>query len=195
MHRSFCSAPDGRSQLQDSDATLASNRREGGSSGNFAVGYSDRLRAAALAATAMLCIATVPGAVRSVAAEDSLQFKNAFDGSTLDVRPKAGEQLTPAVQAFHASGRNPYRDDPTALAAGKKLYETWCQSCHMPDGSGRMGPSLIGDSYTYEQVATDKGMFEVVFGGAGGAMQAFGKRMGQDDILQIIAYVRSLKRK
>ncbi len=37
-------------------------------------------------------------------------------------------------------------------------------------------------------------MFEVVFGGAGGAMQAFGKRMSQDDILKIIAYVRSLKK-
>ena len=139
----------------------------------------------------MICI----GAAADAAVGGSLQFKNAFDGSALDVHPKPGEELTPAVQAFHASGRNPYVGDPGALAAGKKLYETWCQSCHMPDGSGRMGPSLVGDSFTYEQVATDAGMFEVVFGGAGGAMQAFGKRVSQDDILKIIAYVRSLKKK
>jgi mono/diheme cytochrome c family protein len=60
-------------------------------------------------------------------------------------------------------------------------------------GSGRIGPSLIGDSYAYERVVTDVGMLEVVFGG-GGAMQAFGKRISQDDILRIIAYLRSLKK-
>jgi cytochrome c-L len=123
----------------------------------------------------------------------TIEFRNAFDGSVLDVRPPPGHTLMQAVQAFHTSGHNPYSGDTQALAAGRKLYQSWCQSCHLPDGSGRMGPSLIGDSYGYEGVATDVGMFEVVFGGAGGAMQAFGKRISQDGILKIIAYVRSLK--
>jgi mono/diheme cytochrome c family protein len=34
----------------------------------------------------------------------------------------------------------------------------------------------------------------VIYGGAGGAMQAFSKRMSQDDILKIIAYVRDLQK-
>jgi len=122
------------------------------------------------------------------------EFRNAFDGSILNVAPRTGEELTDAVLAFHADGTNPYLADAAAILAGKKLYQTWCQSCHMPDGSGRIGPSLIGDTFTYERVVTDQGMFEVIFGGAGGAMQSFAKRISQDDMLKIIAYIRTLKK-
>jgi len=128
-------------------------------------------------------------------AQTEIQFRNAFDGSPLDVSAKPGETFTEAVRTFQATGKNPYLGDPAALAAGKKLYDNWCQGCHLPDGTGRIGPSLVGDDYTYEGVATDAGMFEVVYGGAGGAMQSFAKRISQDDILKIIAYVRSLKKK
>ena len=38
---------------------------------------------------------------------------------------------------------------------------------------------------------TDVGLFDVVFGGAAGAMQPFSKRLTQDEILKIMAYVRS----
>jgi cytochrome c-L len=56
-----------------------------------------------------------------------------------------------------------------------------------------MGPSLVGDKFTYPQSATDVGMFAVIYGGAGGAMQPFAKReITQDEILKVIAYVRSL---
>ena len=145
-----------------------------------------------LAAGVVAALCAAPAA--APAAEGSIEFRNAFDASLLDVRPKPGEQPSEAVQTFHATGRNPYLGNRDTLSTGRKLYETWCQSCHMPDGTGRMGPSLVGDSYTYERVATDVGMFEVVFGGAGGAMQAFGRRISQDEILKVIAYVRSLKR-
>jgi cytochrome c-L len=57
-----------------------------------------------------------------------------------------------------------------------------------------MGPSLIGDKHNYPRMGTDVGMFEIVFAGAGGAMQPFNKRMSQDDILRVMAYVRSLKK-
>jgi cytochrome c-L len=128
-------------------------------------------------------------------AQTSIDFRNAFDGSVLNVNPKPGEMFTDAVRAFHASGRNVYSGDVQASAAGKALYQTRCQSCHLPDGSGRIGPSLIGDDYTYERVATDAGMFEVICGGAAGVMQSFANRMSQDNMLKLIAYVRSLDRK
>jgi cytochrome c-L len=72
-------------------------------------------------------------------------------------------------------------------------YETWCQSCHIPDGSGRIGPSLIGPQHIYERAATDGGFFEAVFGGALGAMQSFRDRMTRDEILRLRAYVQSLR--
>jgi cytochrome c-L len=105
-----------------------------------------------------------------------------------------GETVTEGVQKFYDTGEDPYKGDAKALAAGKELYETNCQACHMPDGSGRIGPSLIGDTHHYPRFTTDKGIFEIIYGGGTGAMQPFGKRLTQDEILHVIAYVRSLKK-
>ncbi len=122
-------------------------------------------------------------------------FRHALDNSVLDVKPRPGEVETEAVKEFKATGKNPYIGNEQALADGKKLYQTNCQSCHLPDGSGRMGPSLIGDNWVRERAATDVGMFEIIYGGASGAMQSFARRgMTQDEMLHIIAYVRSLKK-
>ncbi len=131
----------------------------------------------------------------SAPAQDTLTFRHVFDNSPLAVAtPRAGETFSDAVQVFHATGENPYRGDAAAAAAGKRLYARWCQACHMPDGSGRIGPSLIDGTYRYDRVATDKGFFEVTYGGAAGAMQSFAGRIDQDDLLKLMAYVATLKR-
>lgn len=121
-------------------------------------------------------------------------FTSVIDDGPLDVKPLPGETLSPAVEKFYATGEDPYKGDATALAEGKALYGANCQACHLPDGRGQIGPSLIGDTHHYPRFTTDKGMFEIIYGGATGAMQPFGKRLKQDEILKIIAYVRSLKK-
>jgi cytochrome c-L len=121
-------------------------------------------------------------------------FSSPLDDSPLEIKLLPGEKITEGVQKFYDTGEDPYKGDPAALAEGKNLYQTYCQACHMPDGSGRIGPSLIGDSHHYPRFTTDKGMFEIVYGGATGAMQPFGKRLTQDQILHVMAYVRSLKK-
>jgi cytochrome c-L len=61
------------------------------------------------------------------------------------------------------------------------------------DGTGKMGPTLVGKDVVYPQALTDPGMFSIIYGGASGAMQSFARRgMQQDPMLKIIAYVRSL---
>ncbi len=135
---------------------------------------------------ALLCVALTAGAQPVV-------FKHPFDGQPIATPLKDGEPDTAALQSFKATGVNGYRNDPKATAAGKELYEQWCQVCHNADGTGKMGPSLVGDNFTYPQSATDVGMFAVIYGGAAGAMQPFAKReITQDEILKVIAYVRSL---
>ena len=124
----------------------------------------------------------------------TVTFRHIAFGTPLDVAPRPGEVVTRAVARFHETGQNPYAGDAVALGDGKRLYETWCQSCHMPDGSGRIGPSLIGAQPIHARAATDVGLFEAVFGGALGAMQSFRDRMTQDEILRVNAYVRSLRR-
>lgn len=132
--------------------------------------------------------------VAAVQAAGVPQFTSPLDDSPLEIKLLPGEKITEGVQKFYDTGEDPYKGDAEAVAQGKGLYETYCQACHMPDGSGRIGPSLIGDSHHYAQFTTDKGMFEIVYGGATGAMQPFGKRLTQDQILHVMAYVRSLKK-
>jgi cytochrome c-L len=127
------------------------------------------------------------------ACADAVEFRHVFDDSLLDVGPQPGEAFTDAVKGFHETGQDPYVGDTGAVAAGKELYETWCQSCHLPDGTGRIGPSLVDKDYFYDRVATDVGLFEVIFAGAAGAMQSFKSRMSQDDMLKLIAYQRALQ--
>jgi cytochrome c-L len=121
-------------------------------------------------------------------------FTSPLDDGPLEIKLLPGEQITQAVQKFYDTGENPYKGDAEALAKGKDLYLTYCQACHLPDGSGRIGPSLIGDTHHYPRFTTDKGLFEIIYGGATGAMQPFGKRLTQDQILHVMAYVRTLKK-
>jgi cytochrome c-L len=139
-----------------------------------------------------IAVAAVFPAVAASAAMP--QFTSPLDDGPLDVKTLPGEQITEAVQKFYDTGDDPYKGDAPALAKGKDLYQTYCQACHLPDGSGRIGPSLIGDTHHYPRFTTDKGMFEIIYGGATGAMQPFGKRLTQDQILLVMAYVRTLKK-
>jgi cytochrome c-L len=151
------------------------------------VSLSIERRAAAFAVAVGLLTAGL-----SAALPQEIAFRYAIDNSPLDVTPKPGETLTDAVQEFRKTGQNPYNGKGDALAEGKKLYATYCQVCHLPDGSGRMGASLTGEKHVYQRITNDVGLFEVIFGGASGAMQPFGKRMTQDEILMVMAYLRTL---
>ncbi|MBX9589499.1 MAG: c-type cytochrome [Hyphomonadaceae bacterium] len=139
----------------------------------------------------VLASAVILACAASVSAQE-LTFRSIIDKSPLDVTPKPGEVVTDAVNAFRRTGQNPYTGKADAVAQGKKLYIEYCESCHMSDGSGRMGPSLIEDYHVYEEIKTDAGLFEIVFGGGFGAMQPFSKRLSQDEILKVMAYVRTL---
>jgi len=55
-----------------------------------------------------------------------------------------------------------------------------------------MEASLIGDKHVYERIINDIGLFEMIFGGAAGAMQPFSKRMTQDEILKVMTHLRTL---
>jgi cytochrome c-L len=146
-------------------------------------------------ATAAASIAATIVLWSAPALPQQVEFHHVFDNSVLDVAPKPNEQFTEAVREFHRTGQNPYAGKPEAIEGGKQLYGQFCQGCHMPDGSGGMGANLIGDKHIYPRITTDTGLFEVVFGGAAGAMQPFEPRMSQDQILHVMAYVRTLIKK
>lgn len=133
--------------------------------------------------------------VGAVAYAEKPVFKHALDGAPIETPLKPGEPETPALKQFKETGVNAYRGNATVVTEGKALYNQWCQVCHGADATGNMGPSLVSAQHVYAQTATDPGMFAIIYAGASGAMQPFANReLTQDDMLKIIAYVRSLSK-
>jgi cytochrome c-L len=160
------------------------------------------LRAAGFGLSLLLAAATsIPPALAQADApllEDSagecpepLTFTHVLTGDPLP-QYKPDEEITPAVAEFHCSGENPYSGNDEAVADGQGLFRL-CASCHGLRGEGRIGPRLTDETVKYERVANAHGEFEVVYGGAAGAMQPMGRRFTQDEILRIMAYVETLE--
>lgn len=143
---------------------------------------------------AVIAALTVAGAIGSATlasgASDGVQFLDPLTDEPLDV--PLPEDASEAVQQFHQTGDNPYHGDEQAIGEGKRIYAQWCQACHLADGTGRIGPSLVDDQWKYPRTDTAVGQFEIIHAGGAGAMQAFGQRLSQDEILQVIAYMNQL---
>ena len=120
-------------------------------------------------------------------------FRSVIGDKPLDFELRPDQEITPAVEEFHRTGANPYAGDEAAMADGKKVYAKLCQSCHLPTGEGRIGPSLADDQWNHPRLDTEVGRFEIIYGGGAGAMQAFGRRIDQDEILKVMAYIDSFR--
>ncbi len=91
-------------------------------------------------------------------------------------------------------GRVPFRFRPalkpaefTADAAqGRHLFLKNCAHCHGDDAHGDEGPDL------YNLHRSDARIHEVVTAGIKGEMPSFGKKLGDPDVRQLIAYLRTL---
>jgi cytochrome c(L) len=141
--------------------------------------------------------ARTAGAATDVSSAPSApgQFRHPLDNKPIALSMLPNEQVTAQVRQFHHSGQNPYRGNRQAIQDGGKSYQQWCAACHLTDGTGRIGSSLVDNQFTYPRTRTDIGTFEVIYAGATGAMQAFGNRVSQDEILKIMAFIETLKKK
>lgn len=125
-------------------------------------------------------------------ADGQIVFRSALTDKPLDMTFLPNQQITDAVTTFHQTGRNPYVGNEAATADGKETYARLCAPCHLPSGAGRIGPSLLDDEWRHPRLNTEVGRFEIIYGGGAGAMQAFGKRIPQDEILKVMAYIDAL---
>jgi len=126
-------------------------------------------------------------------AEDDIVFLHALDNQPIEFTYRPDQAITPAVEQFHQTAENAYSGDPAAIEAGEEIYRRLCQACHLADGTGRIGPSLVDGEPARARTGTDRGRFEIIYAGGAGAMQAFGRRLDQDEILQVMAYLEVLR--
>lgn len=75
------------------------------------------------------------------------------------------------------------------FARGKEVYNKNCASCHAEDGTGGVGPSMIGTVVTTGPMQNHLDV--VVNGVSGTAMQAFGGQLSELDLAAVITYERN----
>jgi cytochrome c oxidase cbb3-type subunit 3 len=86
---------------------------------------------------------------------------------------------------------HPYLHNAWAAAEGKRLF-TWmnCAGCHSPNGGGAMGPPLTDEEWIYG--AEPENIFATITGGRPNGMPAFGGKLSNQQVWQLVAYVRTL---
>lgn len=125
-------------------------------------------------------------------AQAEITLRHAVTGETLDLSyAKAGGD-TEAVKQFLQTGKNPYNGNKDAVEQGHSLYLSACSGCHGHEAEGKLGPGLADDYWTYPRAGTDVGLFEILFGGAQGMMGPQYVNLNNDEMLKIMAWMRSL---
>ena len=120
-----------------------------------------------------------------------LDFRGTISGEPLDFNDGKGTD-SPAVQEFKRTGKNPYNLNEDVIKNGYTLFSTACSGCHGHLAEGKLGPALADDYWTYPGNAYDKGFFETIYGGGQGMMGPQKGLISQDEILQIMSWIRSV---
>lgn len=97
-------------------------------------------------------------------------------------------QSSIAIPMFATSAQAAMKpSEITADAAqGRHLFLMNCAHCHGDDAHGDEGPDL------HDLHKSDDRIHEVILAGIKGEMPSFGKKLGDPDVRQLIAYLRTL---
>jgi alcohol dehydrogenase (cytochrome c) len=86
--------------------------------------------------------------------------------------------------------RNPLTGRADAIAAGHRLYDQTCQSCHGASGRGDRAPAL--DTGDLQNARSDADVFRVIRTGIAGTQMPPFASFSDEDTWQLVAYIRSL---
>jgi cytochrome c oxidase cbb3-type subunit III len=104
-----------------------------------------------------------------------------------------GGLLATALYAQHGrylnDSKNPAIGDPTAIAAGAKLWATSCAGCHGLDGSGGRGPNLVQRSLWHP--LSDETIHRTIKEGVAGTDMPPTK-LPDDEIWNLVAFVKTM---
>jgi cytochrome c oxidase cbb3-type subunit 3 len=113
--------------------------------------------------------------------------------------PTVGASITPPqirmseLQPVHANAQpaTPKHDtNAFALAEGKRLYAWYnCNGCHA-NGGGDKGPALMDDVWIYGSEPAN--IYATIVEGRPNGMPSFGGHIPDEQVWQLVAYVRSM---
>jgi mono/diheme cytochrome c family protein len=124
----------------------------------------------------------------------------AFSVGLFTLAATAQQQAGGAPNPNTAKMKNPVAATPASVAAGKKLYDGQCASCHgaAGKGDGKAGallkpvPSDLTDG-DWKHGQSDGQIFAIIRDGAKqSGMRGYGSRIPANDIWNLVNYVRSL---
>jgi mono/diheme cytochrome c family protein len=83
-------------------------------------------------------------------------------------------------------------DEQRRFVAGRDVYRNICQACHQPDGRGqeRLAPTLLGSEWTLAQPEVPARILLNGKEGAVGLMPPIGAALTDDQIADVLTYVR-----
>lgn len=101
------------------------------------------------------------------------------------VTPASGAEAQPLERT------NPYDGNAIAIANGQRLYNWYnCAGCHGEHGGGGMGPSLRNPAWLNQ--TRDDQIFDAIAQGRPEGMPAWGGKVPQSQIWQLVAYIKSM---
>ena len=99
-------------------------------------------------------------------------------------------EIEPGQKAAPADVSNQYEENAYALSQGKSLFRKFnCSGCH-GQGGGGMGPALMDDKWNYG--SEPENIYATIVQGRPNGMPAFGGHLTNDQVWQLVAYVRSM---
>lgn len=107
--------------------------------------------------------------------------------------PAVSTPVGPVPGPGEASTRNPnpFRDDPSVLQEGRRLFVMYnCAGCHGGHAGGGMGPSLRDPDWIYGK--DDAHVFDSIVEGRAHGMPAWGVRVPEQQAWKLVSYIHSL---
>ncbi len=105
-------------------------------------------------------------------------------------RPGAHEPLRPGLRPERPGPAHEVESNAFLVNNGKRLFRWYnCNGCH-GQGGGGYGPALMDAAWLYGAEPAD--IYVSIVEGRPGGMPSFGGRIPEDQVWQLVAYVRSL---
>jgi cytochrome c oxidase cbb3-type subunit 3 len=121
-----------------------------------------------------------------------------FDKEPVDSNPRAQADAVSDLQAgqpgrgMHAlAAAGSYNERNAYAVAQGKLYYRWfnCTGCHA-QGGGAIGPALMDENWIYGK--DPEAIFATIMEGRPNGMPSFRGRIPEEQVWQLVAYVRSM---